>query len=230
MKKIVCLLLTLGLCLGSMSAFAAGKLSVTQENFHYVTSYWHYGYAYAKVENVGDKPIKVNAGVLEIYDANGEVLTSADYVQAYATYLQPGEYTYVEMYDELEEGQIPDDYMMTLTGKSENEQIAYRLPVEAMFELGVQQGWWEYDYLYATVTNPTEDILYNAEVVFALLDAEGNIIYIESKELYGEVGIMPGQSLVIRKEISSTFMEYFESKGIVPAKVDALAYVMMDVE
>ena len=230
MKKLACLLLAFVLCLGSMSAFAAGKLSVTKENFHYVTSYWNYGYTYAKVENVGDKPIKVNAGVLEIYDANGEVLTSADYVQAYATYLQPGEYTYVEMYDELEDGQIPDDYMMTLTGKSENEQIAYRLPVEATFELGVQHGWWEYDYLYATVTNPTEDILYNAEVVFALLDAEGNIIYIESKELYSEVGIMPGQSLMIRKEISSTFMEYFESKGIVPAKVDALAYVLMDVE
>lgn len=230
MKKIACILIALVLCLGTMSAFAAGKLSVTQENFHYVTSFWNYGYAYAKVENVGDKPIKVNAGVLEIYDANGEVLTSADYVQAYATYLQPGEYTYVEMYDELEEGQVPEDYMMTLTGKSENSKMALRLPVEASFELGVQQGWWEYDYLYATVTNPTEDILYNVEVVFALLDAEGNIIYIDSKELYSEVGIMPGQSVMIRKEISSTFMEYFDSKGIVPVAVDALAYVLMDVE
>lgn len=230
MKKIICLLLTVVLCLGSMSAFAAGKLSVAQENFHYVTSFWNYGYAYAKVENIGDKPIKVNAGVLEIYDANGEVLTSEDYVQAYATYLQPGEYTYVEIYDELEEGQIPDDYMMTLTGKSENDKLAYRLPVEASFELGVQQGWWEYDYLYATVTNPTEEIMYNVEVVFALLDAEGNIIYVESKELYSEVGVMPGQSVMLRKEISSTFMEYFETKGIVPAAVDALAYVVMDVE
>ena len=230
MKKIVCLMLLLVLCLGALPAFAAGKLSVTQENFHYVTSFWNYGYAYAKVKNVGDKPIKVNAGVLEIYDANGEVLTSADYVQAYATYLQPGEYTYVEMYDELEEGQIPDDYMMTLTGKSENDKLAYRLPVEAAFELGVQQGWWEYDYLYATVTNPTVDILYNVEVVFALLDAEDNIIYVESKELYSEVGIMPGQSVMLRKEISSAFMEYFDAKGIVPVAVDALAYVLMDVE
>ena len=85
MKKIVCFLLSLFLCLSAVSAFAAGKLSVTKENFHYVTSFWNYGYAYAKVENVGDKPIKVNAGVLEIYDANGEALTSADYVQAYAT-------------------------------------------------------------------------------------------------------------------------------------------------
>lgn len=230
MKRIICLLLICTICFGSVSALAAGKLSVTQENFHYVTSFWNYGYAYAKVENVGDKPIKVNAGVLEIYDANGEVLTSADYVQAYATYLQPGEYTYVEMYDELEEGQIPDDYMMTLTGKSENEKVAYRLPAEAKFELDVQEGWWEYNYLYATVTNPTEDILYNVEVVFALMDAEGNIIYVESKELYSEIGIMPGQSVMIRKEISSTFTDYFDAKGIVPTSVDALAYVVLDKE
>ena len=230
MKRIACFLLSLFLCLSAVSAFAAGKLSVTKENFHYVTSFWNYGYAYAKVENVGDKPIKVNAGVLEIYDANGEALTSTDYVQAYATYLQPGEYTYVEMYDELEDGQIPDDYMLTLTGKSENEKVAYRLPAEAKFELDVKEDWWEYNYLYATVTNPTEDILYNVEVVFALMDAESNIIYIESKELYSEIGIMPGQSVLIRKEISSTFTDYFDSKGVVPSSVDVLAYVVLDKE
>ena len=60
-------------------AFCAGKLSVAQENFH-VVSYWGtYGYAFAKVENIGDKPIKVNAGVLEIFDENGDALTSSDY-------------------------------------------------------------------------------------------------------------------------------------------------------
>ena len=80
MKKMVCLLLACMMTLCSASALAAGKLSVTQENFHYVENYWNYGYAYAKVENVGDKPIKVNAGVLEIYDADGEVITSTDYV------------------------------------------------------------------------------------------------------------------------------------------------------
>ena len=74
MKK----LLAFVLCLGATSAFAAGKLSVTQENFHHITGFWNYGYAYAKVENVGDKPIKVNAGVLEMYDENGEVIADPD--------------------------------------------------------------------------------------------------------------------------------------------------------
>lgn len=230
MKKIVCLLMSAVLCFAVIPAMAAGRLNVVQENYHYVGGWGHYVYAYAKVENSGDRPIKVNAGVFEIYDANGEVLTSTDYENAYATYLQPGEYTYVRMYEDLEDGQVPDDYMMTLTGKSENDKLAFRLPVEAKLEMGVKDGWWEYDYLYAIVSNPTENILYNVEVVFALLDAEGNIIYIESKELYSEVGVMPGQSVMIRLDISSTFTDYFDAKGIVPASVDALAYVLQDVE
>ena len=230
MKKIVCLMLVAMMVLFSATAMAAGRLNVVQENYHYVGGWGHYVYAYAKVENSGDRPIKVNAGVFEIYDANGEVLTSTDYENAYATYLQPGEYTYVRMYEDLEDGQVPDDYMMTLTGKSDNSKVAYRLPAEASFEMDVQDGWWEYNYLYATVTNPTQEILYGAEIVFALMDAEGNIIYIESKSLYSEVGIMPGQSLMIRLDISSTFTEYFDANGIVPASVDVLAYVLQDNE
>ena len=90
MKKTVCLMLAMMLCLASVPALAAGKLNVTQENYHFVVSYGRYVYAYAKVENSGDRPIKVNAGVLEIYDENGDVLSSTDYHNAYATYLQPG--------------------------------------------------------------------------------------------------------------------------------------------
>ena len=231
MKKTICLILVLILSLSVTSAFAAGKLSTTQENFHYISGYWNYGYAYAKVENIGDKPIKVNAGVLEMYDAEGEVITSTDWVQSYATYLQPGEYTYVSMYEDLEEGAaVPEDYMMTLTGKSDTPSTALRLPVETKLELGVADGWWEYDYMFATVTNNTDEPLYSIEVVFALLDAEGNILNIESKQLYNELALMPGSSMIVRKEISSSFMDYFEAKGIVPASVDALAYVLIDNE
>lgn len=230
MKKIVCLMLVAVLCVAAIPAMAAGRLTVVQENYHYVGGFLNYVYAYAKVENTGDRPIKVNAGVLEVYDAEGEVLTSTDYENAYATYLQPGEYTYVSMYEDVEEGKIPADYMMTLTGKSENNQVAFRLPVEAKFEMNVMDGWWKHNYLYATVNNPTEEVQYDVEVVFALLDAEGNIICIDSKSLYDEVGIMPGQSLMIRLDISSSFIDYYDAEGIVPVSVDALAYVLKDVE
>lgn len=228
MKKIVAMMLCIAMILTCCSAFAAGRLNVTQENFHYITGYWNYGYVYARVENSGDKPIKVNAAVLEMYDADGEVITSTDYANAYATYLKPGEYTYVRMYEDLDEGApAPDDYMLTLTGKSENTEVL-RLPVTTKLELGVVDGWWTYDYMYAAVTNNTDEILYDLDVVMALLDAEGNILFIDSHNLYSSVGINPGCTLTFRKDIDSNFMDYFEANGILPTTVDAIAYVIFD--
>ena len=230
MKKTLALILILVLCMSASAAFAAGKLNVAQENFHTVSSYSTYSYAYAKVENVGDKAIKVNAGVLEIYDEAGDVITSVDYMDAHAEYLQPGEYTYVVMYDDIEEGSnLPADYMLTLTGKSDSSVECKRLPVEAAFELGVIEGWWENDYLYATVTNDTAEPIYDVEVVLALMDAEGNILYVDDNTLYN-IAIAPGSTVIIREEIPSSFMEYFEANGIVPASADAIVYYEVDVE
>lgn len=230
MKKLFALCLAAVLCLTAASALAAGKLNVVKENFHTIPNFSTYSYAYAKVENSGDKAIKVNAGVLEIYDEAGEVITSEDYLQAYAQYLQPGEYTYVKMYDEIEEGaNTPADYMMTLTGKSDNSVVSKRLPVEARFKLDVTEGWWEYDYMYATITNDTDEPIYGVSVVIVLLDAEGNILHLEDDALYN-CAIMPGSSVTIREEIYSNVMEYFEANGMVPASADAIAYYEVEVE
>ena len=64
MKKVTAVMLAFVLLIGTVPAMAAGKLSTTKENFWVINSYWTYAYAYAKVENVGNKPISVNAGVL----------------------------------------------------------------------------------------------------------------------------------------------------------------------
>jgi len=230
MKKFLTLCLVLMLCASLSTAFAAGKLNVVQENFHTVPDYSTYSYAYAKVENSGDKAIKVNAGVLEIYDEAGEVITSEDYMEAYAEYLQPGEYTYVKMYDEIEEGaNTPADYMLTLTGKSDTSVVSKRLPCTSEFKLDVSDGWWETDYMYVTVTNDTDEPIYDINVVVVLLDAEGNILHLEDDSLY-ECAIAPGSTVIIRKEIYSNYMEYFEANGLVPASTDAIAYYEVEVE
>lgn len=78
MKKLVSLLLVVALCLGCTSAFAAGKLNVVQENTYFVTKYGSAYYAFAKVENTGDKDIAINAGLLEVYNADGEAISSND--------------------------------------------------------------------------------------------------------------------------------------------------------
>ena len=230
MKKTLALMLTLVLTLSACSALAAGKLNVVQENYYTVPGYSNYGYVFAKVENSGDKPIKVNAGVLEIYDEAGDVITSEDYMEANAEYLEPGEYTYVEIRAEIEGEEVAADHMLTLTGKSEKDAMCLRLPCESDLQMNVVDGWWRHDYMYATITNNTEEPLYSIETAFALLDAEGNIVYMDEDNLYTDHALMPGSSMIVRKDISSTFIDYFEANNIVPVAVDAFAYVEIELE
>ena len=180
------------------------------------------------MENVGNKPINVNAGVLEEYDENGDVITSSDYLSTYAKCLQPGEYTYVSISKEIEMAENvgkPDDYMLTITGKTDDTSSTLRLPVEGKLSLGESNGWWTEDYMYATVTNNTDDVVYNISTVFALLDSEDNILYIGNDSLYNSHGLTPGSSIVIKAEIPSTSMDYFTAKGIKPTVLDVIAYV-----
>ena len=228
MRKIVSMLLCMLLLSGGSGTLSAGKLVVDQENFLVVSNYWTYGYVFAKVSNAGDKPIKVNAGVLEIYDEDGNAITSSDYLSAYAAYLEPGEYTYVKMYSEIESG-TASDYMLTLTGKTDNSMRTVRLPVETDLQLDVKSGWFTYNYMYATVTNNTDEPIYSISVVMALLDAEGNILDIEDDNLYSDRALTPGSSMIIRKDIPSAYMDYFAKNSIVPTAVDAIAFVNVDV-
>ena len=228
MKKALCLILALALTLGATAALAAGKLVSAQENFWVVDGYWTNAYVFAKVENSGNKPININAGVMEVYDENGDAITSSDYLRVNAQCLQPGEYTYVSMSKEIEnpETVTVDDYMLTVTGKTDDKKTTLRLPVSDM-KLALQEeaGYWKRDYMYATVTNDTEETVYNISIVFALLDAEGNILNVVDDNLYSGRGLTPGSSIVFRSEISSTMMEFYGKNELTPASVDAIAYV-----
>lgn len=225
MKRTVVFLMILMLMMASATAFAAGKIRVTQENFHLIESYGKYGYAYAKVENVGDRQIKVHAGILEIFDENGDVITSTDYLRNYAEYLQPDEYTYVYLRAEIEnENMKPDDFMLTITGKSDNTYQTQRLPVEMKYEEDVRTRYGTTNYMSALVTNDTDEPVYNITVLLVLLDNEENILYMESTGLGRNTAIMPGSSVMFREEVSSSFKEYFENEGLNPMVVDAIAY------
>lgn len=228
-KSLVALMLVLCLLFTAVPAFAAGKLNVLQENFHVLTRYSStYGYAYAKVENSGDRPIKVNACILEIFDENGDVLTSTDSFSSYARYLQPGEYTYVNASDECEDvgTKDVDDYMLTITGKNEKAYVSKRLPCTTDYKENVAISKYNnYDYLYATVTNNTDEVVYDLTFMLALLDAEGNILYVSSTSMGSSQAICPNSSVEVRLSVPDYFEEYFALNGYTPASVDAIAYV-----
>ena len=228
MKKLICCLLALMLVLGTAGALAAGELSVTRENFYVISGYSTYGYAYARVENTGDDTITVNGGTAEIYDENGGVITSTDYMPRYAKTLQPGEYAYVEFNIKIEaaEGEdLPDKYMLTVNGEKNDYYWTRRFPTEARLSLDEPYGSRTRNYMYATVTNDSDEIVYDLSVVLALADEEDNILYLTSERLHSSVGLLPGSSVIIRKEIPTDFTDYYDAHGLKPAKVDAIGYV-----
>lgn len=229
MKKAVVFLLSVVLLLVTSTAMAAGKVSVTQENFYALHTYSDYGYVFAKVENVGNKAIKINAGILEIFDGEGDNLTSTDYLNSYASSLEPDEYTYVYMYAKLEDGQLEkvDDYLLTVTGKSDSDSSCRRLTVKDVdFVRDYQLSKYStYDCGFFTVVNDTNETIWNIKIVYALLDDNDNILFVDSDYIDSNKGLTPGSSLQIRESINNSFVKYYDAHDIVPTKIDVIAYV-----
>ena len=225
-KHLICTVMAVLMMVPSM-AFAAGKLSY-DENFYVAGDYMTYAYGFAKVENVGDKPIMVNACLLEVFDADGSPITSKDYFSKHAEYLQPGEYTYVKVYDSIDGDSVGlvDDYMLTITGKSDNSMITKRLPTEQYYSED-SNGWWTDHYIYVKVTNDTDEPIYDVAVVAAMYDVDGNIIAIQDDRLYS-IAIDAGSSVVFRMSVDSGMISYCQNNGIVIGDVDAVAYVNVD--
>lgn len=227
MKRLILLLLALALLAAAPAASAEGALSVVQEDFHVVSAQSLYGYLYARVQNTGDAPIRIDGGEFEIMDPDGNALCGTKSLWRYAEYLQPGEYTYVYFYLKIDGAETPDqvgDYSMSIDMREASDKVTFRLPQESSYEPGVQEGSWSYDYITTTLTNDTDRTAFDVTIVRALLDAEGSILYIDSDNMYSHKGILPGSSIVLRRAVNSSFAAYFEENGYEPASVDAIAY------
>lgn len=230
MKKLVCLLLALSLLLSFTAALAEDRVTVDQQNLHVVLDYyWNYGYAYAKVTNVSNEPLRPDEIVFEIKDENGEFVPVTKYGSTILPVIEPGEKTYVwfSLYStELENITDETEFMITVTASAPYSEITC-FPVEASIELDVAEGWFTYDYVNVTFTNTTDEILYEIHLYYALLDAQGNILYIDGTTPYS-LGVMPGSTIVFRDSVSSDYLDYLAEKGMVPEAVDAVAFVYND--
>ena len=231
MKKLVTLLLALALLACACGALAEGEVTVVQQNFHITGSSTLYGYLYLKLENTGDAPIRIENGEFHVFDKDGNELASSKSLWRYAEYLQPGEYTYAYFYatlNDVESADVVGDYTLAVNKRDNPDKVSFRLPEETVYEPGVRDGSWVYDYITTTFTNDTAKTAFDATVVRVLLDAKGNILYMDSDNMYSYKGLLPGSGVVLRRPVSSSFVTYFQDNGLEPTDVDCIAYFNTD--
>ena len=231
MKRMTAILLTVALLLAAVPALAAGKIVVSNERTFITDEGNGQFYVYARLDNKGNKPIQVNAALLEVYDEDGDNIAYTSTYSTWAKSMEPGEYTYIKMVIKLDEGMSEkvDDYALSVTGKSVNDRKTVRLPSTCEYEAGVQEGEKTTNYMYCTLTNTTDKPLSEFFVCFALLDEEDNILYIGSYNQNSNIAVMPGSAIQIRVPVEAAFAAYMEKEGLAPAKADTIVYFYEDI-
>lgn len=203
MKKLLTFAFILCLALCATSAMAAGKLTTTQENIRVYKSYnSFYVYFTAEVTNIGNKPTCYNDGLLELFDANGDVLESSTSFKCYPEYLNPGEtgylWTTVTLKNVTEVTDV-DDFAFTVTGKSVNANPVHRFATTARYN-SYSSGWYTYEYVYTTIANDTGDTVYDYRVVIVLKDSQGKVLWCGSQD-EGSVGMLANTSIELRSSL-----------------------------
>ncbi len=234
MKRIALFALTLVMVFAiACPALAAGKLTVNQEKFYSLEPYEDsfYCYLYAEVTNSGDKAVQFNNALWEIYNAEGDALDSSDWMQCYPDVLEPGEVGYIRTSMSMEDvtsAEEASDYLLTVTGKNAKENPIVRLPATVEYKY-TKGDYRDYHHLVATVTNDTAETVYNFTVVYAVKDAEGNLLYVESVQP-SYVGILPGTSIEVTCDLSydSVVEALMENGTLTFDTVEAIAYVDTD--
>lgn len=220
MKKMTALLLV-QVFLFSATALAEGKLKVTEKNL-FVYAGDDNGCFYAKVENVGDVAVGVDSGDLVIFSEDDDIILTDSYITTLPSYivLQPGDYLYVKefLWNSALKNAAIGDYKFSVPMRKSTKTFT-KVPCEATFEL---EGTDSYEnYVYVTFTNTSEEPIYDFYIVAALHDADGNLVFVDSKSL-SNVAVHPGSTVTTKLYVDRDLMEHYKMNSIVPATVDAM--------
>jgi hypothetical protein len=214
----------IALCILCGTALAADDLAVTQTAS---AAFEYYGTmsigVYAEIQNTGNQPVEFDEGFAEVFDKSGDSIASSDRVYCYPTVLAPGAkgYAYAILRPDGAAAENAADYTITITGKATSREAALFKTAGALET--AEGGSWTYTYMAAEITNETADKTYDIYCVYALKDASGQLLYVYMLNAY-MLGIPGHGSVFVRVLIPGSLLSYYESKGITPAAVDAVAF------
>ncbi len=226
MKRLIAIALMFAFA-GTLPAAAAGNLAVTEERLIVVPTYEGSFEAllYAVITNTGDEPAMLGECSFSVQDPEGKELYRNDYLAIYPRWLQPGENA---AFYESTWGGVADtregiaSHALTLSSTDEDYLVIQRFPATGSYTV-TDDGVWTFARVEAEIENNTDKPVYDLVAAYILRDADGKLLCAMSGSAYS-VGAPAGGKILIRGEIRSELVDYFESAGIEPASVEVIAF------
>lgn len=229
MKRFIAMLLMLCSALLMTAAFAEeaapeAKITVVEQRFINMEDDGR-GFFFAKVQNTGDAAGYADyKGNIVLFDADGNIILTENYVHTKPSdvYLAPGEYAYVceSIYDDALDTAEVADCKFSIRAVDNGEEYE-KLTSEAKIHFEPDEE--DDNYVDVTFTNTTDEILYDYEIVAALYDQNGGLLFINTEVVSG-IGVHPGSTITVRLYIYEDILMYFCREGLTPTTVDALVY------
>lgn len=209
------------------TAYAAGELTVSQENFVVLPYKTYYeALIYAELKNTGDKPVEFNAGLFELFTADGEPVSYLTLVwyDCCPEVLQPEEMSFIRARISFEAPDIGyvTDYSFSIIGRGSMDRVVTRFTTVAEYQRDTNRAK-PIDYIIATIKNDTEDTLFGYYVTYALKNAEGKLLYTNTSEAI-DAALMPHSSTQLRFQIDESAVAYIDANDLVPVTAEAIAY------
>ena len=222
----LCAALLLMLCAGS--ALADGQATITRQ----LAQTYDYGdvfftYYFAEVQNTGDAPIVLNGGTLELYNAEGGTIYSAQVYNCYPSVLGPGEIGYVREYTNMDTPDAVASYRFDLSASPASEGSVSYLTCTPSFEQSTLYENETSTTITATLTNPQSETARGIMVVYALYDASGNLLFVDTLSAT-YLGLPSGSTVELNTVVDGEIETAWNAQGIKPASAQARAYVILD--
>ena len=181
----------------------------------------------ARIKNENDVPLFLTGGSLQVFDEEGNQIAESSYLaRTGSKYLEPGETSYVYMYVDLEsDGEY--SYQANIETKTESYRSTdYAVKVTDTAFVKVE-GEYNSDLMRATVINESENPVAGIQTVLVLVDADGNLLEIDTQDLYrNELGA--NSSITLVSSVEDRTKKFYEEKGLTPTAVEAYAWVEND--
>lgn len=221
-RKLWALLCAAALLHGAALADGGGQVVQSSCSTMQAGNVW-VAYCYAQVYNPTDDVICLEAGSFDLL-SGGDRLASGVVEQITPYFLNPGEsgYLYDAVVFEPEDGET----MPQVTGISYDMhymtvESGYAAPkLSAQAESFRQENG---DYTFEiTVRNDTDRPAWGPTVAFGLYSSGGALLYADGRTLES-VGILPGNSVVVRFDVARGFTDHWQEYGVSPDEVRAVA-------